>query len=387
MVSIIGAGLMGRAIAAANLRAGYRVQIADADADVAARVAGELQDAHSSLISGRSDVEELSSAPAVTVATSDAEIAQADLVIEAIPENVSAKRSVFAKIAPHLNGRTIVASNTSSICLSEMADTLPAPEQFCGLHFCHPVAERALVEVVIGETTSNATAVRACAYARALGKTPVKVADRPGFVLNRVLTVYLSESLELLLEGVDPEWIDQAAVDFSMPFGPLRCLDEFGLDVSMAVGGNLLRAYPDRFIPSALLVGMYKAGRRGWKSGGGFYANRESAVIGELDPATKEVIAQRSRTTIPVEREQVSRRMLLPMLLEANRVLDEQVVDSPEVVDGILRDGLGMTSAYRGLFGWAEEVGTETLAAWLEPFRTLGERFEPTGMLFRRPAA
>ncbi len=380
-VSIIGAGVMGRAIAACSVRSGHHVQIADAYPQAATDAVREiLTSPTSGLIRGPHFAKSSSSA-VIRVVTSDADLAAADLVIEAVPENLALKREVLSRIGRHLSRHTVVASNTSSIPISELAEALPTPGRFCGLHFCHPVAERALVEVIAAATTSTETKEQATAFAVALGKSPVVVRDGPGFVLNRILSPYLTESMELLLEGVDVQVLDQAAHDFGMPCGPLRHLDEFGIDVSLAVGATLLRAFPDRFIPSELLIAMYKSGRRGSKSGGGFYSTDGYPGDIRIAPAVRDIISQRSRKSHHMTTDEVSRRLFLPMFLEATRVLEERVVEIPDIIDQIVNDGLCMTSEYHGLFRWADALGVDTLLGCLEPFQPLGRRFEPTSLL------
>ncbi|MCA9027964.1 MAG: hypothetical protein KDA86_22330 [Planctomycetaceae bacterium] len=375
-VSVIGAGVMGRAIAACSVRKGFRVQIFDSNPDAAANAVREFTSSSPSEHTRGLHLASPSHSDSLTVATSFRELADADLVIEAVPENPAIKCQVLLQLAPALNGQTIVASNTSSIPLSELIQTIPVPESFCGLHFCHPVAERPLVEVITTDATSAETCERAVAFAHAIGKSPVIVRDGPGFVLNRILSPYLTESMELALEGVDIELLDQAAHEFGMPCGPLRLIDEFGIDVCLAVGATLLRAYPDRFIPSELLIALYKTGRRGSKSGGGFYDDDD-----QIAPCVRDIISKRSRPSHQTTIDEIHQRLFLPMFLEATRVLEEQAVESPETIDRILQDGLGMTAEYRGLFGWAEAQGSGTLLSWLSTLQSLGDRYATTPLL------
>ncbi|MCA9077687.1 MAG: NAD(P)-binding domain-containing protein [Planctomycetaceae bacterium] len=376
-VSIIGAGVMGRAIAACSVRNGHRVRIADANPQAATDAVREIQTAASWGSIKEPHFARSSFSPIVIVATTDKDLEDSDLVIEAVPERLEIKRTILSRIEPHLRQDTVIASNTSSIPISTMAGALQSPARLCGLHFCHPVSERPLVEVIAAVTTSIETQQRAFAYAASLGKSPVVVRDSPGFVLNRILSPYLTEALELLLEGTDVSLLDETALEFGMPCGPLRHLDAFGIDVSLEVGRTLLRAFPDRFVPSELLIAMYKAGRRGCKTGDGFYAANDD----RLAFAVRDIIDQRSRRSHDMTADDVRRRLFLPMFLEATRVLEETVVDTPAIIDTVLRDGLGMTSEYPGLFGWADAHGAGTLLEWLHPVRPHGARFEPTSLL------
>ena len=166
-----------------------------------------------------------------------------------------------------------------------------------------------------------------------------------------------------------------------MPQGPLALFDEFGIDVALAVGRSLFWTFPDRIVPSELLIAMYKSGLRGRKSGGGFYLTLEAAKVGQIAPRVMELIRARQRASICFSEEQIQRRLILPMLLEATRALQESLVVSPMTIDTALRDGLGMTSLYRGLFGWADSIGAATIIEWLGPLESLGKRFEPTELL------
>lgn len=381
-VSIIGAGVMGRAIAACSVASGYHVRIVDVNLELAANAVRAIQAGLS--VGAKHGPHFLSglSSSSVTMATIGEDLADSNLVIEAVPEKLATKLAVLSSIEPHLLRHAVIASNTSSIPIAEMAEALQFPERLCGLHFCHPVSERTLVEVISATSTSIETERQAFAYAASLGKSPVKVRDSPGFVLNRLLSLYLTEALELMLEGVDVELLDEVACEFGMPCGPLRHLDEFGIDVSLQVGSTLLRAYPERFVPSELLIAMYKAGRLGCKSGEGFYGDGGN----RLAPAVREIISNRCRTSEPKNKAEVTQRLLMPMLLEATRILEEGGIETADAIDSILRDGLGTTSCYRGLFSWADACGAETFLNWLEHFQVLGKRFEPTSLLNRAVA-
>ncbi len=380
-VGIIGTGVMGKGIAAANLCAGRTVRISDAQSETAAAAVRELQDVGDAGHMPRPHFLRTTSLPQISVAACDADLADADLIIEAVTEDVAIKQEVLSRIERHMRPDAILATNSSCIPMGTLADACADPTRFCGLHFCHPVHERPLVEVVASDRTSAQTMDRVFRYATSLGKSPIIVRDSPGFLLNRLLLAHLNESLELLLEGVTVPQLDTAALEFGMPCGPLGQIDEYGIDVALAVGRRLFWAFPDRVIPSELLIAMHKAGRRGRKSGSGFFATPRDMKRGCLDPHAQELIRERQRGIGKHSAEIVQRRLLLPMLLEATRILDEALVEGPEIIDAALRDGLGMTSAYRGLLGWADSVGAVTLLEWLRPLEALGKRFHPTSRL------
>lgn len=371
-VSIIGAGVMGRSIAEVVVRAGLYVRMFDEDFDLAASTVRSLQKAVG-------EGETPSVVPAV--AESDTEAASSDLIIETIPEHYETKVAFLKRIEAHVRDDALIASNTSSLSITRLSAALRHPERFCGLHFCYPVKDRPLVEVVCSETTTVETINLASAFVRAIELSPIAVQDSPGFLLNRLLVPYMNEALELLLYGTEIETLDRAAQAFGMPLRPLELFDEFGFDVALAVGRSLYLAYPNRVAPSELLIAMYKSGRRGRKSGGGFYRNAEDARQGLVDPAVLELIQQRRRANEDLSDDIVTKRLFLPMLLEATRTLEESLAIDPQAIDTTLRNGLGMTNSDGGLMAWANCIGGRELIKWLQPFQPLGERFEPTQLL------
>ena len=348
-VSILGAGTMGSGIALVNARAGYTVKLFDIDQTAASRVVDQILK------------DQAISSHSVSVATSEREISQADLIIEAVPEEESLKKAILERLNPWLGGQpgAIVASNSSSIPITRLATAIETPQRMCGLHFCHPVIDRPLVEVVETKLTSTETIDQVVQYVRSLGKAPLRVRDSPGFLLNRLLVPYFNAALDLVLEGAEPEELDQAAEAFGMPAGPLWLLDEFGLDVAFAVGKTMYQAFPNRIAPSELLIAMYKAKRWGRKSGSGFYAQATDGARPTLDLQTVQLIQNRRRSVKNLSPDVVSQRLLLPMVLEATRVCEEGIVHDPALIDLALRHGLGMTGRFQGLFAWAGSVGLQ----------------------------
>jgi 3-hydroxyacyl-CoA dehydrogenase len=380
-VSIIGAGVMGRGIAAAAVRAGIPVRISDSNTMAAIVAVEQILASRESRAVPHLRLVDPIACPLISVATDDAAVADADLIIETVSENFELKSSILSRIDPHLRSGTIIASNSSSLSMTRLSAALQDPGRFCGLHFCHPVSERLLVEIVHTDVTTPETLRRATAFATSLRIAPIVIRDSPGFLLNRLLVPYLNESLELLLDGADVESLDRAAADFGMPHGPLALFDEFGIDVAIAVGRSLYRAFPERIVPSELLIAMYKSGRLGRKSGNGFYRTQQDATAGRVDPYVLNMICERRRTSSRPSDEEISRRLFLPVLLEATRVLQESLVNSSLVIDTALRNGLGIQGSHCGLFAWADRIGARTLIDWLQPLQKFGQRFETTELL------
>ena len=283
-----------------------------------------------------------------------AELGGCDLVLEAIVEKRPAKQAVYAQIRPRLADRAILATNTSTIPVSRLAANLADPSRFCGLHFCHPVRLRPLVEVIPGSKTSQETVAAVVAHVSSLGKLPMVVADGPGFVVNRLLLTYLEEALALVTAGVTIQEIDAAMLEFGMPLGPLELLDEIGLDTALQSGIVLAEISGERASGSELLLRLVKAGQYGMKAGAGFYTYPGK----EPNPSCGEVVsALRASGEIregePADAAAIARRLLRPMVIEADRLLAEKV-GSPWQIDLAMIFGLGFPIWRGGLLWWAE---------------------------------
>ncbi len=390
-VGILGAGLMGTGIAAAFVRAGRQVWIADNDpaalARAAERIAAELSDQYTPQ-EARRQVE-------TRVRTADeAQAAGCDLVVESIVEHFSAKRDLLRRVEDGMRPGALLASNTSTIPIGRLGAALARPDCFCGLHFCHPVRARPLVEIVRGPETSDQTAATAVACVKAVDKMPIVVGDGPGFLVNRLLLPYIGEALELLLEGVAIEAVEQTAREFGMAKGPLGLLDEIGLDTTLHGAWVLAEAYPERVVSSPVLVSLVKAGRLGCKSGRGFfcYADRvepdaqppaDDAESPQVDPLARQIVGQWAGPPRTCSAHEIAARLLLPMLLEATRLLEENKVRHARDVDLAAIFGLGFPSWRGGLLWWADGLGPVRIVEALRPLARLGRRVEPTAMLLK----
>ena len=374
-VGIIGAGLMGTTLAAATAKFGIRVVLYDADPQalgtVAARIACETGADAAGQITTTSDL--------LSAATCDA-------VLESIVESLAAKQRLYGELEPHLGPGTMVFSSTSTISICALAAKMRYRSRFCGLHFFHPVRRRPLVEIIRHPATSDRTVAAATALAKSIGKVPLLVNDGPGFLVNRLLMPYLGEALELLLEGASMESIERAALDFGMALGPLRLTDEIGLDTLLLGGRVLWKAFPLRIAPSPLLVAMYKAKRLGRKVGRGFFAYPAGAAVDEpgcLDPQVEPILAAWAKGRQSFTASQIINRLLLPMVLEATRVLEEKAVSQPRDIDLGSVLGLGFPAARGGLLRWADERGPREIVAALGQFAHLGVRVNPTPLLLQ----
>jgi 3-hydroxyacyl-CoA dehydrogenase/enoyl-CoA hydratase/carnithine racemase len=383
-VSVIGAGVMGQGIAAANIKRGIPVALGDVSSDAVGRgVKGALAEAsYNKQLKGPDVTKALEFSALINGTLSDSELSTADLVIEAIYENADAKRELYARLQKTLPAHAVLCTNTSTIPIEELAGGLERPEQFCGLHFFNPVRMMPLVEVIRGHATSDETIATAAAYARRIGKSPIIVNDGPGFLVNRVLLPYMNEALLLIEEGASIKSVDRAATSFGMPMGPIALYDTVGLDVALHAGGVMRVAFPDRVIPSAILPAMVDAGRIGKKRGGGFfnYSGKRNDHGAESPEAAAVINAQR-RGEKKFSPEELTDRLLLPMLLEATRVLEDGVAHSVRDVDLALIYGIGFPPFRGGLFFRADALGANAIVEKLKAYESLGERFKPTNLL------
>jgi len=255
-------------------------------------------------------------------------IAHADLVIEAIFEDTEAKRKLFAEVEARARHDTILATNTSSIPLEEIASALRDPRRLIGLHFFNPVARMMLVEVVAGRDSDPALLARGAAFVRAIDKLPLPVKSAPGFLVNRVLAPYLMTAMRCVDEGIAPEAIDEAAVAFGMPMGPIELADTVGLDICLAVG----RMLGGEHQAPRKLVEHVEAGRLGKKTGRGFYTwtngrPQKQAPVG-VPPG-------------------LSRRLVDPLVAEAQAALAEGIVADADLADAGAIFGAGF-APFRG---------------------------------------
>ncbi|HSR40578.1 MAG TPA: 3-hydroxyacyl-CoA dehydrogenase NAD-binding domain-containing protein, partial [Longimicrobiales bacterium] len=308
-----------------------------------------------------------------------------DLVVEAVAEKMEVKRTVLREVEDRASDDCVLATNTSSLSVNEMAEALSRPENFGGMHFFNPVHKMPLVEVVRGRETSDRTVATIYTLALALGKVPVVVRkDGPGFLVNRILGPYLNEAGWLLADGARVEEVDEAAEEFGMPMGPLRLVDEVGIDVARHAGRTLHEALGDRLEPSPPLVAVGNTDRLGRKGGRGFYRYEDGDAKG-VDPEIYDVLGDAvPPKRISIDRREIRGRLVLAMMNEAARVLEEGIVASAADVDLAMIMGTGFPPFRGGLLRFADELHPRTVLNRTEEYRTeLGARFEPAPALRR----
>jgi len=306
--------------------------------------------------------------------------AAVDLVVEAIVEKLAVKQAVFAEVAAQVPEDAVLASNTSALSIDRIGDDTPNPGRVVGMHFFNPVHKMPLVEVIAGERTDPAAVATVTAFARRLGKVPVRVADRPGFLVNRLLGFYSLEALWLLDEGYRIQDIDAAMKDWGMPVGPLALSDEVGVDVAVEVAHTLNQAFADRLPLPPWIDRQLDSGRLGKKTGKGFYRYVKGERKGP-DDAAYDDLGLEPQIDQPDRRFLVD-RMILRLVDEAAHCLAEGVVGSAADVDLAMIMGTGFPPFRGGPCRWADQQGLDRLLDTGERFAAaVGERYRPSAAL------
>jgi 3-hydroxyacyl-CoA dehydrogenase/enoyl-CoA hydratase/3-hydroxybutyryl-CoA epimerase len=340
--AVIGAGIMGAGIAYWLSTRRHEVILRDLDDDALARgmksIAKNFDESRNRRVF--TPTEAARGLDRILPSSIPVPLNHCDLVIEAAVERLDIKKKVFADLSARTRPDTILATNTSALPIHELAAVISHPERLVGLHFFNPVHRMQLVEVVRATTTSDQTLATAVAFVRSIGKLPVVVRDSPGFLVNRILMPYLVEAAKLFERGGDPQAIDDAMLDFGMPMGPLRLLDEVGLDVSAHVARTLAVAYPDRMSVPDLLGKLLEQGHAGRKSGAGFYTY-------DGHRTTPNPAALALRTGSDPAPTDIAHHLAQSMSHEARMCLDERVAETADDIDLAMVLGTGY-APFRG---------------------------------------
>ena len=306
-----------------------------------------------------------------------------DVVVEAVVENPKVKHAVLAELEGHVSEDTVIASNTSTISITYLAEALKRPENFCGMHFFNPVHRMPLVEVIRGEKTSDTAIARTVAYANAMGKKAIVVNDCPGFLVNRVLFPYFAGFMDLLRDGADFQQVDKVMEKFGWPMGPAYLMDVVGMDTGHHGQAVMADGFPDRMQGSYKTAGdaMYEANRLGQKNGLGFYKyemDKRGKPKKLVDEAAYELLAPITAERKEFTPEEIIARMMVPMATELARCLEEEIVGSPAEADMALVYGVGFPPFRGGIFRWIDQLGAETFVAMSDQVKELGPLYDAT---------
>jgi 3-hydroxyacyl-CoA dehydrogenase/enoyl-CoA hydratase/3-hydroxybutyryl-CoA epimerase len=365
--AVIGGGVMGGAIASLAAEKGLAMRLIDLSRD--ALDAAQVD--HLQTISKKRKRRRLAPHLAdgaidrLTVSEQMDGLKHADIVVEAVAERMDVKKAVLGQLAEKTPSGCLLATNTSSLSVTAMAEGISNPERVVGMHFFNPVRMMPLVEVVKGEQTSDAAAIEVAALAARMGKTPVVVKDVAGFLVNRLLGPYLDEAVRLFVAGANPESLDTLMLDFGMPMGPLRLLDEVGLDIASHAASSLHDAYGERMIPAAGVQMLAAEDRLGAKTGKGFYdhpkdrKNKPTLCV-DLEKFQQEDGAKKLS---PGEQ---SDRLILGMVNEAARCMEERVTATAGELDLATVFGMGFAPFHGGLLHYADSLGVKEVVRRLE---------------------
>ncbi len=384
-IAVIGAGLMGAGIAQWSAGRGLRVLLKDINPGALSKgmqaISKIFQDAAKRRVFTQADAQ--AGYDRVVPTATDVPMKEVDLVIEAAVEKLDLKKKIFAGLEKQTPAGTVLATNTSALSIDSIADGLQQPGRVVGIHFFNPVHKMQLVEIVRGAQTDAATLNTALGYVKGIAKLPVIVKDSPGFLVNRVLLPYMSEAMRLYFdEGYDVETIDRVMLDFGMPMGPLRLMDEVGLDVGNHVARDLSVRLPGSMPPDgatgSIITRMIEKGWLGRKAGKGFYAyagGRKDDALLPLNPEMSSVF--RPRVAGQEDDAFLRDRMALVMVNEGARVLEEGVVEAPEDVDFGMIMGTGWAPFRGGPLRYADSRGLPEIV------RRLGELAAGAGAHYR----
>src|SRR5512143_1622979 len=380
-VGVFGAGVMGGMIAQLFAEKGVTVRMKDINAKAVGAGLREAWEIFSkrrgkgllTAIQARDGFDRISGTTDLTG------FGSVDLAVEAVVENMDVKKSVLRDFERSAGEKAIYASNTSSLSITGMASESNHPERVVGMHFFNPVEKMPLVEVIRGAKTSEETVAAIEALARRLGKLPVIVNDGPGFLVNRILMLYLEEAVTMLEQCGSIGAIDQALIKFGMPMGAFILLDEIGIDIAHKVSEILYREMGERVKPGFLLATLFKDGYYGKKNGKGFYlysgrkrGGPDPAIYGKMTTCGKDQI----------DPGEIVDRAVLLMVKEAALCLEENIIDRPDLLDASLIFGIGFPPFRGGLLRYADKVGAKTIVEKLEGFaKKFGDRFAPPASL------
>jgi 3-hydroxyacyl-CoA dehydrogenase len=382
--AVVGMGSMGTGIAHALIIAGLPVIVRDENTAALDKGTAKIKKSlEKRVASGKLSPQRAEQMLAlITTTTKSSDIAHADIVIEAVFETVPVKRAVLAEIENNCRPETIIATNTSTLSLDDLAAKMTHPDRLVGLHFFNPAQVMPLVEVIRTHTTSPKTIATALQLTKQIRKTPVLVNNREGFLVNRIFIPYLKEAFYLLEDGADPRAIDAAAVDFGFPMGPLTLIDMAGLDILAFTDEVMRKAFHHHKPESDVLSQLVEKGLLGQKTGSGLYKYQKGDYTPHDNPEAQKIIAnvrkKKAKQPAEIDKDAITERLVLRMVNEALYVMDEKIAQRQSDLDVAMVLGLGFPDFRGGLLKYANDLGIENVKKRLEALADqFGPRFQP----------
>ncbi len=386
--AVLGAGIMGGGIAYQSASTGTPIVMKDIRTealDLGMREASKIL--LKGIEIGKGTPEKMAQTIASITPTLDyAAIKHADIVVEAVVENPKVKDAVLVETEALLRDDAILCSNTSTISIDLLAKNLKRPDKFCGMHFFNPVHKMPLVEVIRGSKTSDETVATVVAWASSMGKSPIVVNNCPGFLVNRVLFPYFHGFSLLLKDGADFTAVDKLMEKFGWPMGPAYLLDVVGIDTAVHAAHVMAEGFPDRMkkeFKDSIEV-LFEAKRLGQKNGKGFYVyseDKKGKPKKDVDPATYELIKGVVADKREFDKQEIIDRMMIPMIIETVRCLEEKIVGTAAEADMGLVYGIGFPPFRGGALKYLDSVGLANFVARCDQFKALGKLYEPTATM------
>jgi 3-hydroxyacyl-CoA dehydrogenase/enoyl-CoA hydratase/3-hydroxybutyryl-CoA epimerase/enoyl-CoA isomerase len=388
--AVIGAGIMGGGIAYQSASKGTPILMKDIRPEALALGMGEASKLLGKLVERKSiDTTQMAKVIAsITPTLSFGDIEMAELIVEAVVENPKVKKAVLGELETKVKPGTILTSNTSTISITDLASDLKRPEDFCGMHFFNPVHKMPLVEVIRGAKTSEATIAKTVQYALQMGKTPIVVNDCAGFLVNRILFPYFFGFNKLVQDGVDFSRIDKLMEKFGWPMGPAYLIDVVGIDTCVHAAKIMADAFPDRmkYEGESVYDIMFKENRYGQKNGKGFYeytVDKKGKPSKNLNPEVYNLVKKAAKQTIEITDEAIIERMMLPMIIESARCLEDKIVATAIEVDMGLLLGLGFPPFRAGALKYADSLGMDKIVELTKKYESLGNAYKATATMLK----
>ncbi|TBV09192.1 fatty acid oxidation complex subunit alpha FadB [Stutzerimonas kirkiae] len=388
LAAVLGAGIMGGGIAYQSALKGTPILMKDIrEEGIQAGLAEASKLLGKRVEKGRLTPEKMAEAlNAIRPTMSYGDFANVDIVVEAVVENPRVKKAVLAEVEAQVREDAIIASNTSTISISLLAEALERPQNFCGMHFFNPVHMMPLVEVIRGEKTSEQAIATTVAYAKKMGKSPVVVNDCPGFLVNRVLFPYFGGFARLVSAGVDFVRVDKVMEKFGWPMGPAYLMDVVGIDTAHHARDVMAEGFPERMKDArkTAVDALYEANRLGQKNGKGFYAyevDKRGKPAKVVDGSVQAVLAPIVYEPREVTDEDIINFMMIPLCLEAVRCLEDGIVESAAEADMGLIYGIGFPPFRGGALRYIDAIGVAEFVALADRYADLGALYQPTAKL------